>query len=288
MSERGAEWTQWVDRLPWLARDLLEEWVLVPDGRSMHGHASFVLPVRTSGGRAVVLKLGFPDDESEHEHLALQHWQGRGAVELVRADPRRRALLLERLHEPLTEVDPIEACEVVAGLYRRLHRPALPQLRRVSTLLDRWSAQLGALPRNAPMPRRLVEQALSIARTFRADPATDGVLLHGDLHDGNVLAADREPWLVIDPKPLSGDPHLEPAPMLWNRWDAAVASGDVRSAVRRRFHTLVDGGELDEHRVRDWAVLRAVVNAVWALAERGPLDRDWITRNISVAKAVQD
>jgi streptomycin 6-kinase len=238
-----------------------------------------------------VLKLGFPDDESAHEHLALQHWHGAGAVQLLRADPHRRALLLERLHrESLTEVGDVEACETVAGLYRRLHRPPLPQLRRLSALLVRWQEQLASVPRHAPVPHRLVQQATGIARDFAADPATDGHLLHGDLHDGNVLAGDREPWLVIDPKPIAGDPHYEPAPMLWNRWDEVGASGDVRDAVRRRFHTLVDVAESDEDRARDWVVLRVVLNAVWELQDTAPgaaPDREWMTANVSVAKAVQ-
>jgi len=288
MAGRGPGWSRWVERLPRLTVELVEEWQLTRDGPLQHGYCSLVLPARTGSGRPVVLKVGFPDDESEHEHLALQHWHGQGAVQLVRADPRRRALLLERLHEPLTELDPLEACEVVAGLYAQLHRPALPQLRRVSTLLDRWSGQLSALPRSAPVPRRLVEQALSLTRAFRDDPATDGTLLHGDLHDHNVLAGDRQEWLAIDPKPLNGDPHLEPAPMLWNRWEEAVASGDVRTAVRARFHTLVDTSGLEEERARDWAVLRVVLNAVWELVQPRQPDREEITRSVTIAKAVQD
>ena len=71
------------------------------------------------------------------------------------------------------------------------------------------------------------------AGTSSPTPRTDARLIHGDLHYENVLAADREPWLVIDPKPMAGDPHYELAPMLWNRWDEVVASGDVRDAVRR-------------------------------------------------------
>jgi streptomycin 6-kinase len=55
-------------------------------------------------------------------------------------------------------------------------------------------------------------------RDLLADPATTGTLVHGDLHYANVLAGDREAWLTIDPKPVSGDPHFEPAPMLWNRF----------------------------------------------------------------------
>jgi streptomycin 6-kinase len=263
MAGRGDAWAAWVDTLPGTAQALLDDWQLTADGPPLHGYCSLVLPVRTAGRRPAMLKMGFPDEESEHEHLALRHWAGRGAVELLRADPRRRALLLERLHgEDLDEVDEEEACEVVAGLYRRLHLPAPPQLRLLSDQVARWAGYLSAIPRSAPVPYRLVEQSLSIARAFVGDDATDGRLLHTDLHYENVLAGDREPWLAIDPKPLSGDPHFELAPMLFNRWDEVVAAGDVRGAVRRRFHTLVDVAELDEDRARDWVVLRAVVNVV--------------------------
>ena len=73
------------------------------------------------------------------------------------------------------------------------------------------------------MPSRLVDQAVSLGRDFVTDPAIDSRMIHGDLHYFNVLAADREPWLVIDPKPMAGDPHYEVAPMLWNRWEEVVA-----------------------------------------------------------------
>ncbi len=288
MAHRGDEWAAWVDRLPALTRDLVEEWQLSVGGCPRSGFCSLVVPVRTASDRPAVLKVGFPDRESEHEPLALQHWHGAGAVSLLRADPRRWALLLERLHEEtLAELWDLEACEVVAGLYGRLHIPAPPQPRRLSGELRRWEAQLRRLPRRAPVPRRLVEQSLAVVRDLGDDDGTDGTLVHGDLHYDNVLAADREPWLAIDPKPLSGDPHFEPAPMLWNRWDEVVASGSIRDAVRRRFHALVDTAGLDEDRARDWAVLRVVLNAVWELAESRP-DRDRITRSVTIAKAVQD
>ena len=113
---------------------------MTPDGLAMHGSCALVVPVRTEPGEAAVLKVAFPDEESEHEHLALQHWGGRGAVRLLRADPRRAAMLLERLRpERLTEVWDLEACEVVAGLYARLHVPAPPQLRPLTTYVARWT-----------------------------------------------------------------------------------------------------------------------------------------------------
>lgn len=274
--------------LPRRARELMEEWQLSADAPLVHGHRSLVVHVRTASGRPAVLKIGSPDSASEHEALALQHWHGDGAVQLLRADPRRRALLLERLHaETLSELWDLEACEVVGERYARLHLPAPPQLRRLSALLGRWRSQLEALPRSAPVPRRLVEQCLGILRELAGDDATDGRLVHGDLHYGNVLAGDREPWLVIDPEPLNGDPHFEPAPMLWSRWDEVVASGDARDAVRRRFLTIVDAAGLDEDRARAWAVLRVVLHAVRELQDPEP-DAGSVTRSITIAKAVQE
>jgi streptomycin 6-kinase len=285
---RGPEWAAFVDRLPGLVRDLLDEWQLTGDGDATHGETALVLPVRTAAGRPAVLKVGWPHEEAEHEHLALQRWGGGGAVQLLRADPRRSALLLERLHpEDLTEVWDLEACEVVAGLYARIHVPALPQLRRQTVLVERGLEALARLPRGAPIPRRLVEQALALGRDLVADPASTGTLIHGDLHYENVLAGDREPWLVIDPKPTSGDPHYEVAPLLWNRWDELA--GDVRGGVRRRFLATVDAAGLDEDRARDWVVVRVVLNAVGELAEHpGAPDRAWLTTSVAVAKAVQE
>lgn len=291
-ADRGEDWAAFVGRLPRLAGELVEEWRLTVDGPPTHGYCALVVPVRTEGGRPAVLKVGFPDDESEHEALALQHWHGNGAVELLRADPHRSALLLERLHpEDLTDLWDIEACEVVAGLWGRLHRPAPPQLRTLTSYVERWSGQLSALPRNAPVPRRLVEQAVSLARDFVADEASTGTLIHTDLHYENVLAGDREPWLAIDPKPVSGDPHYEVAPMLWNRLDEL--GGDLRNGLRRRFHTLVDAGELDERRARDWVVVRMMHNALFRLqdpaeARRTTATDDYLTGCIAIAKAVQD
>ena len=289
MRDRGDDWAAWVDRLPALARDLLDEWDLTVDGALMNGFCSLVVPVLTADGQRSVLKLhtDADADESDFEHLALQHWHGNGTVLLLRADPRRRAMLLERLHpRDLTTIGDLAACEVVAGLYGRIHVPALPQLRTITSYVERWTADLEALPRDAPIPRRLREQCVALVRDLVADPASVGVIIHGDLHHHNVLAADREPWLVIDPKPMSGDPHYEPAPMLWNRWDEIVA-GNARENLRRRFHTLVDVAGLDEDRARDWVVVRMVHNMSWAVIDGDP-DEDYLTMCVTIIKAVQE
>ena len=283
---------------PALLREVVEEWDLALDGTTVVGSRSTVTPVRTADGRPAALKLTpGAEDGSEHEALALQHWHGRGAVLLLRADPRRRVLLLERLRsEDLGDLWDVEACETVAGLYGRLHRPALPQLPTVASRVEQSAAPLAKSPRDAPIPRRLVEQARSLVRDLLADEVDEPRVVHGDLHYANVLAGDREAWLAIAPDPVAGDPHYEPAPMLWHRWEElAAAPGGVRDGLRRRFHTLVDVAALDEQRARDWVVVRAVLEAHRAIAAaqrpgRTPTaaDRDLITRFITLAKAVQD
>lgn len=279
---------------------LLDEWELVAGDDSWHGTCSVVLPVTTRDGRPAALKVALPEDESEHEHLALQRWQGNGAVHLLRADPSRRALLLERLdREDLTDVWDDEACAIVAGLYGRLHVPPMPQLRDQASYVARWVEALQRDAATVPVPRRLVDQTIALARELCAEPAS--AVLHADLHYENVLHGERagEPeWLAIDPKPTNGDPHYELEPMLRNRFEEYAlpgAFGSVRDGIRRRFHALVDTAGFDEARARDWVVVRSVINAHWAHeaavhAGRRPTaeEREHVTACITIAKAVQD
>ena len=289
-ADRSPEWARWLQALPRLMADVVAEWQLEPDGEPMTGETAVVVPVVTASGERAVVKFGLPHPESAHEHLALRAWAGDGAVRLLRADPRRGVLLLERA-EPggdLSSVPILEACEVIAGLYARLHRPALPQLDRLSDHAARWARELAVLRDSHVVPRRFVDQAIGLADGFATDPATDSALIHTDLHYFNVLAAVREPWLAIDPKPLAGDPAYEIAPLLWNRWTEAIATGDVRNAVRERMFTVVDAAGLDEDRVRGWIVVRELVNVLWATTDpAASTDPGWITTATTIVKAVQ-
>ena len=165
-------------------------------------------------------------------------------------------------------------------LYRDLHRPAFPQLRRLSSYAGEVAAALGDLPRDVPLPPRMVQQARLLAARFAADPATDGRVVHTDLHYGTVLAGDRAPWLAVGPAPLNGDPHYEVAPLLWNRYDELA--GRVRDGLRARFHAAVDTAGLDEHRARDWVVVRAMDRA------RRATSAEQRTTCVTISKAVQD
>lgn len=283
------DWSAYVRRLPRLADELTDEWSLVYDGPPTYGRSGLVLPVITRDGRPGMLKIGFIHADGLGESVALQQWAGHGAVELWGADPRRGALLLERLRsEDLTGVDVLEACEVVGELYGLIHRPPTPRLPDLRALVSGWLDDVRALPRDA-VPSRFVDQALASGPRLLADEPT--AVIHGDLHYENVLRGERRPWLVIDPKGFAGDPAYELAPMLWNRW--SELGDDPGTGIRDRFFALVDASGLDERRCRDWVVVRALVNVAWEHVDSAgrPLSdaqREWVTRSITTAKAMQD
>lgn len=276
----------WLARLPRLVEDQLARWELRRDGASRHGVCALVVPVRRRDGSPAALKLTWPHAESRHEHLALRAWAGQGAVRLLAASPADHALLLERL-EPDVDLtaEPIdEACTRIGSLLRRLDRPALPQLDRLSTLSDALQERLRE-PCPA-VPRRFVDQARSLASDLSGDADVDDRLVHTDLHFENVLRGgpDRPgEWVAIDPKPLAADPAYAVWPVLHNRW-AEVLAGDVAWEVRCRLGWVCDAAELDEESARSWAIVRTVAQAVDLAREDPRVD---LTAQVTLLKALQ-
>lgn len=283
-SEGGPDGSTWLRLLPTLVEEVLQQWSLVPDGAAMNGWTALVLPVVRDGER-LACKIGWPHDEASGEHLALRHWAGDGAVRLHAADPARGALLLERLdpNRDLAEVWVDDACQVIGGLLARLHVAAPPSLRRLSQVGAACVEQMQARPEL--LPRRLVSRASSVFTDLAADPACDATLLHTDLHYENVLAADREPWLAIDPKPMGGHPGLELGPLLRNRVTDLGTGSSFRWSVRRRVEVTCEAAGIDEQLGRLWTVFASTVQAFWAARDG---DADGTSLNIALVKALED
>lgn len=269
-------------------RGHLQRWQLRTDGPVRVGGHSLVIPVLTEQNTAAILKVGRLDTPGEHEHLVLRRWAGNGAARLLRADPPTRTVLLERLRAPtLAALSDTDACAIVADLHTRLHVPAMPQLPSLIDQVAQWTDELDRLPRSAPIPHRLAEQAAGLGRELAAEPGRrPGAVLHGDLHYGNVLATDRGAWAAISPQPLNGDPSFELAPMLWHRWTEIVP--EVREGIRRRFWMLVDATGLDEDRARAATLIRVMFAATRELLSGNQLSADRLTRYVAIAKAIQD
>ena len=208
-----------------------------------------------------MLKVGWPHTGARTEHLALRRWGGHGAVRLLRADPSRFAMLLERL-DPDTDLRgmPVEqACAVIGDLLATLRVPALPQVPTLTAYARRQADTLASTPHI--LPRRFVAQARDVAEQLAAEPG-DPVLLHTDLHFANVLAGRREPWLAIDPKPMAGDPAFEVAPVLCNRTDELGGAGSMRAGLVRRLEIVCERAGIDPARARAWTIVREADNAV--------------------------
>ncbi|GGV07636.1 hydroxyurea phosphotransferase [Actinomadura cremea] len=259
VDREGAAGAAWLAGLPGIVDELLERWGCVPDGEVVHGHVAVIVPVRRAAGTAA-LKVSFPHPGNVHEPDAFAVWAGRGAVLLHERDDARFAMLLERARtSTLAEVEDGDEVVAVAGrLGRRLAVPAPPGLPRLRDRADEWEESLRKDAAELPhtMPRPVVDAALATVRELGRDqPET---LVHGDLHPGNVLRAEREPWLAVDPKGVVGDPAYDGGTLLKSRGLTFLEANDPHKAARRVLDVFAEAAELDRERVRRWAQFHAV------------------------------
>jgi len=247
--------TAWLDRLPDTLRILERRWLLTLeapfDGDEIS--CSYVAPARCDDGASAVLKVGMPHMEGEDEIRGLRFWSGNPTVRLLDADDELNAMLLERC-EPGTTLRTLpepEQDEIIANLLPRLWRVPSTQhsFRPLAALTKFWSNETLAQKEHWP-DAHLVREGLQL---FDDLPRTapKEVLLATDLHAGNVLRAEREPWLVIDPKPFIGDPAYDATQHLFNC--RARLLSDPQGTMAR-FADLLG---VDHERVRLWTFARA-------------------------------
>lgn len=263
----GGPQRAWFAALPTTIAALADHWSLEL-GRPYQpgGDTAWVAPVRTAPGGRAVLKVGWRHDEALHQAEGLRTWAGEGAVRLLdeRAAGETDALLLE-VCEPGTTLSaalPADEQDVVlAGLLRRLWivPPAGHPFRRLADMCAWWAEEFeqkyAAAPREHQIDSGLARAGAALFRDLPKDGAREA-LLCTDLHPGNVLAAEREPWLVIDPKPYVGDPTYDALQHMLNFPARLVADPGGFAA---RMAGLLD---LDVERLRNWLFARAVQESV--------------------------
>jgi streptomycin 6-kinase len=245
----------WLDRLPEVLRSLEHLWALTPDAPldAEQPSCSYVAAVRAANGRPAVLKIAMPHMEGEHEIRGLRFWDGDPTVRLLEADDELGAMVLERC-TPGTTLRALAEYDqdvVISGLLRRLWRPPLtPHLfRSLSTMTEYWTnGTLGQIERWPDVG--LVREGLQLFEELPRN-ATREVLLATDLHAGNVVRAEREPWLVIDPKPFVGDPAYDATQHLLN------CRTRLRLDPDRTIRCFADLAGIEHERVRLWTFARA-------------------------------
>ena len=272
---KSLERAAWLEGLPAVLSKLERRWSLTFGApfTGEEGSCAWVAPVALANGTSAVLKLGMPHMEGEHELQGLRFWNGDPTVRLLEADDDLGAMLLERC-EPGTVLRALPEREqdlVIAGLLRRLWRsPSAPHpFRPLSAMTEYWSDQtLGDVERWPDTG--LVREGLRLFKEL-SHTAPVEVLLATDLHAGNVLRSEREPWLAIDPKPFVGDPAYDATQHLFN-CDERLRS-DPHGTIRRIADLLC----VDRERVRLWTFARAAAE---------PRD-DWRhDRSMALARAI--
>ncbi len=248
---------------------------------------NYAAPVCDGDSRHLVLKLSnLPLIDTQREIAALRHYDGNGAVNLIAAAPQHGALLLERAWPgttaaALTPQNDDEATRIAAQLMRQLWKP--PVAPHPFPAVYEWSKAFATVRQKydegtGPLPADLFTQAETLFAELCED-MDDGVLLHGDLHHYNIVAAERQAWLAIDPQGVVGEPAYEAGALLRNPLDSHHWR-DLRRRLQRRISILAEMLGLDRQRLRYWGMAQAVLSACWSL-EDGNGD---ITQSITIAQ----
>ncbi len=272
----GEQGAAWLGALPTTVAEHLASWdltlerVCLPGGR-----ISLVCYVHRDDLTPAVLKTGLVTPGTAQEHAALAHWAGRGAVFPFAADPAAGVLLLERLYGdiPLRSLAEAKAMLEATSLLSRLWVPP-GEDHPFPLVADHVTELVAGLRRRRALPGAadagpVIDEALEAAAALLADEP-ERLLLHGDFHHGNVLAADRAPWLAISPEPLVGERAYDLARLAQDRLDTLVGSPGPRGAARRRLHQLADAVEVDHTRLRGWTLFRAVEAGLRSLEAGDP------------------
>lgn len=278
IDERPPGFQEWLAALPEIVGELASAWSLELEAPYLPGgYCSWAAPARGTSGEELVLRVGWRGHwEDEHQPQALVHWDGDGVVRCFASLDLggATATLLERctpgtqLKRSIAEPD---QDLVVAGLMRRLwsHEPTEGQpFRSLQYMCERWAHSFEVyLERGSRgFDPGLARDAISLLRELPST-ADRTVLLCTDLHGDNVLAARREPWLVIDPKPFVGDPAYDTVQHMLN-CDKRLATDPMGLAQR-----MADLAEVDRERVRLWLFARCAQESLDDPTMRAPARR---------------
>jgi streptomycin 6-kinase len=270
--ERAGEWLK---HLPTLLADYARRWSLTILPPFPNLSYNYVAPVVRADGTQAVLKAGVPHKELLTEIAALRLYDGRGMVRLLEADSEQGVFLLERLTPGAVlttladDANDHKATSIAASVMREFWRPVPPEHDFPS--VGDWAKGLQRLRGHydggvGPFPATLVQEAETLFAEL-LDSMSAPVLLHGDLHHDNILSAEREPWLAIDPKGVVGEPAYEVGALLRNLWEERCTLSNPRRILERRVDQLAEELDVDRARIRGWGVAQAVLSAWWCIED---------------------
>ena len=270
----------WIAQLPAILTEYSRRWELTIHPPFANLTYNFVAPATRADGITAVLKVFPPTgDEFLPQAEALRLFAGRGMVHVLNADPTQQILLLEHLlpGRPLTSVEDDEQATSIAAAVMRQMWGVIPGNYSFPTVYD-WGKGFLRLRRHyhggcGPFPRALLEEAEALFTELCASMAPP-VLLHGDLHHDNILAAQRHPWLAIDPKGLVGEPAYETGALLRNPLPQLLQHLGPGRILARRIDQLAEELGLERARIRGWGLAQAVLSMWWSVEDEDSFTED--------------
>ena len=266
----GAAGQRWQDALPDVLDELAVRWSLRYDRTVPGGSASYVVGARTADGADVVVKVALPDPGLSAQVAALERAAGCGYARLLAYDADRGAFLLERLGASLSHSrrTPEEQLGILADSLRRAWRPAGgPAVDKAAGLQELITTAWDRLGR--PCPRRVVDQALTYADRRSADPG-EPVVVHGDPHPGNLLAALRPRagaetgYCFVDPDGFEADCAYDLGVALRD-WCGRLGGPDARRVLERYCGILAERTGVDAVRIWEWGFVERVSTGLYVL-----------------------
>jgi streptomycin 6-kinase len=270
----GESGLAWLDRLPTILANCEQRWNLTIKLPFANLSFHYVAPAIRADGTPLILKAHAPTGEFAEETEALRLFDGHGMVQLLEWNTGDEVMLLEAL-QPGTALTTIEddeqATSTAATVMSQLWRPVPPQ-HPFKSVQD-WGKGFLRLRQhynggNGPFPPALLAEAETLYAELSASMSAP-MLLHGDLHHDNILAATRHPWLAIDPKGLIGEPAYETGALLRNPLPQLLHEPQPQRILAHRIDQLAEELHFDRARIRNWAVAQAVLSTWWGIEDSG-------------------
>jgi streptomycin 6-kinase len=291
IEERGQEGVDWLKRLPSILADCEQRWSIKLGPPFQALSYNYTAPAVRVDGSSLVVKVCVPDTDFVSEVEALRLYGGVGAAQLYEYDIDLGVMSLERLvpGDMLSSVESDEeAISIAATVMRKIWHPppAGHHFLHVSDWargMEKLRAQFDGGP--GPFPERLVQKAESLFADLLASMDTP-VVLHGDLHHFNILTAQRQPWLAIDPKGILGEPAYETGAFIRNPIPDIYSAPNLTHLLDRRIRLFAEDLGFDPARIYGWATAQAVLSAWWTFEDNGGLLTDGFLASVGFAQTL--
>lgn len=267
----GVQGKKWLDALPSFISSYEKKWQFTFENFFNNASFNVVAAVTLTNGSSAVLKCSIPSKEFTNEITALQHFNGTGAVTILRSDHHAGIMLLEKL-TPGTFLEEssseMQNTLISVELMNKLHKTIQEQEIPLFPSLANWFQGFDRLYQyfqgeTGPFPKKLIDQAQAISKELLASMGPL-VLLHRDLHYANILLSDKHGWLSIDPKGVIGEREYEiPFPRI------SEAGNVNKISIKRRLDQFIEVSGFDRQRILGWAFSKAALAAWWSFEDNG-------------------